>query len=107
MSSSPKGEESRLFPSEENKNDGYLGLLTKNRAEDIKRERWTDTRSVGRLSNESQAKRRRMNRSVARSKRNRCWMFKLYDGFEDISPICEVQAWEKPGITFQIQRLCS
>ncbi|KAJ4976595.1 hypothetical protein NE237_001701 [Protea cynaroides] len=27
MSSSPKGEESRLFPSEENKNDGYLGLL--------------------------------------------------------------------------------
>ncbi|KAJ4965404.1 hypothetical protein NE237_017253 [Protea cynaroides] len=27
MSSLPKGEESRLFLSEENKNDGYLGLL--------------------------------------------------------------------------------
>ncbi|KAJ4958244.1 hypothetical protein NE237_025355 [Protea cynaroides] len=84
MSSSPKGEESRLFPSEENKNDGYLGLLVE--AARLISGNFEDEESEPKTSSEK-AKTETNEQVGCRSKRNRFWMFELYDGFEDISPV--------------------
>ncbi|KAJ4979114.1 hypothetical protein NE237_009894 [Protea cynaroides] len=95
-----RGEESRLFRSEENKNDGYLGLLVEaarlisGNFEDEESEPKTSSEKGGLIheaSGDSQMRAEaetETNEQVGcRSKRNRCWMFELYDGFEDISPV--------------------